>query len=544
MAIQFTQASDRVHYTGALPAPGAGFTLCAWVKPAADPDTWQSIVRMALGGSSAAILATDATGTAVAYVTPTGTATSGFNLAAGQWAFVAIRGAAGAGTAIGSVPGGALVAGSAAVLNAGAPDMITIGGRSDADATEPFLGAVAHVRLATTLLTDAELLAERRSTVPLHPTIVGAGGSWWPLADATDLADQISGRNLVAGTTAAATTTGPPIGAVSAAVALGASGSGGKLAVGAPSTPLALSAVAVDGDKHASGLAAAALPAGASAAGTKQATGIGAAPLGIGASATGQAVEGGVPSAFTSEVLCAPWATVSDIPADRRPLVSDDEWAVLLTVASEELWALSGEQWRGAGCSATAVLSGLPTAGTGSWPYGPGRCCWAPADGTAWSWDSSYRPAEFAPYAVLLPHTEVTGVTSVLVDGVAFDAWRLEGSWLERTDGHSWSTCGTLRVTYTYGFPPPSGAVRSAVVLAVEMALATADPGACRLPKATSTVTRQGVSITLPGRGELLDKGRTGLPSVDRWLRTVNPRGRPREADVWSPDLPRMTSSP
>jgi hypothetical protein len=37
---------------------------------------------------------------------------------------------------------------------------------------------------------------------------------------------------------------------------------------------------------------------------------------------------------------------------------------------------------------------------------------------------------------------------------------------------------------------------------------------------------------------QFLDKGRTGLLTVDLWLSAINPKSRTQRALIWSPDLP------
>lgn len=255
-------------------------------------------------------------------------------------------------------------------------------------------------------------------------------------------------------------------------------------------------------------------------------------------------------TAPSTPVLCAPWATFADVPDAQKPLATETEWNIQLTVASEILWALSGRQWSGAGCEASATLrSNPPTPGGPSWPYDPswGQCgCWLygtwldgvlyPARGSAWP------GVHVAPVAIQLPHSKVS-VTSVTVDGAPFAAWRItRAGWLERTDGRPWQTCDDSTVIdYTYGEPPPIGGVRAALALAAE--LIQADQPGCRLPARVTSVSRQGLSYEVFNTGDLFPDGRTGLPEVDLWLASVNPQRRARRSTVWSPDLPRTVKT-
>jgi hypothetical protein len=249
-----------------------------------------------------------------------------------------------------------------------------------------------------------------------------------------------------------------------------------------------------------------------------------------------------------TDLLCSPWATPADVPEEHVDLVSAAEWGNILLWASEILWALSGRQWSGGseGCEAVAELRACPPApGTRSWPFeGAGECCsWWPASGYPWHFGASYIRRSVRAFAVQLPHDEVVSVESVTVGGVAFTAWRLEGCWLERTDCRDWTQCGGLEVvvSYTWGRTPPGGGVRSVMTLAVEAAKQKAGDSTCRLPRRVISVTRQGVSMSLIDPMRFLKDGGTGLPDVDLWISSVNPRHRSSRASMWSPDLPRTT---
>lgn len=246
-------------------------------------------------------------------------------------------------------------------------------------------------------------------------------------------------------------------------------------------------------------------------------------------------------------VLCAPWATFADVPPDLRGDTPEAEWEVQLLVASEILWALSGRQWTGGGCTNTVTLrSTPPTPGGGTWPYESswGSCaCW-----TYGTWVASMLyPAgggwlgeHVAPIAVQLPHGRIDPASvEVTIDGNPFAAWRVSrAGWLERMDGRSWNVCDDVTsIAYEYGEAPPEGGVRAVIALAAE--LVQADQPGCRLPSRVTSISRQGVSYEVFNTGELFPNGRTGLPEIDLWLVSVNPHGRPGRATVWSPDLPR-----
>jgi hypothetical protein len=145
------------------------------------------------------------------------------------------------------------------------------------------------------------------------------------------------------------------------------------------------------------------------------------------------------------------------------------------------------------------------------------------------------------PDAIRLPRSPISEILSVTVDGVALAANEYQlarNGWLRRV-GDVWDTCAGLTViTYSFGEPPPAGGRDAAAALAVELAKDQYGLDGCRLPKRTTSVARQGVTITMADPAEFLKNGKTGIMSVDLWLSAVNPQARPRRGGVWSPDVP------
>jgi hypothetical protein len=250
-----------------------------------------------------------------------------------------------------------------------------------------------------------------------------------------------------------------------------------------------------------------------------------------------------------SQILCGAWATPDDVPEQWRGEEADDQWASYLLQASEILYKLSGEQWAGVGCSYTAELRGRPPEqGSGAYPYyrqwglspsGPGYWWWNSMVGFAWF--PQYMGLLANPYAVKLPHDQVTAIEQVTINGEIFSSWRLSpGGWLERTDGDRWSKVfdDTL-IQYTYGEAAPESGVAACVELAHELNLFSCGSADCRLPERVTSVSRQGVSIAVVDPMDFFKIGRTGLYKVDLWLSAINPASRPRRARVFSPDIPR-----
>jgi hypothetical protein len=252
--------------------------------------------------------------------------------------------------------------------------------------------------------------------------------------------------------------------------------------------------------------------------------------------------------ATRSVVLCSAWATLADVPEQYQSLVDEPTWERLLMQASEILWALSGRRWYGAGCEETATLRSVPpTAGRGTWPYDPswGACgCWASG---AWIDDVLYPPLAHTgwhdtPIAIHLPRSPITAVTAVVEDGITLDpsAYRLtRAGWLERLDGRGWAVCFDVTdVTYQFGEPPPEGGVQSVVLLAVQLALDLVGDNRCRLPARVTSITRQGISMSMIDPMDFLPEGKTGFYLVDLWLSAVNPQHRPDRGRVFSLDIP------
>jgi hypothetical protein len=269
-----------------------------------------------------------------------------------------------------------------------------------------------------------------------------------------------------------------------------------------------------------------------------------------------------VPPAQASEILCGPWAAPSDIPEKWRANASDNQWLVTLDLAAEVLYALTGHRWRGVGCSDRMVLRSRPAAmGQGDWPYLDAFACdcWAVAPGygsvttyaDAWLFNAAWRGLHPTPMAVEL-EADAMAITRVeLADGTDLDpaAYRLSKSgWAERIDGQGWSLCGATGPTilhYDKGQNPPGGGISACVNLAIEFVRSWCGDANCALPRNTTQVTRQGVSITMDTSAFLKER-RTGVPIVDLWVEAVNPRRkdgtRPiRQGSVWSPDIPTGT---
>lgn len=244
---------------------------------------------------------------------------------------------------------------------------------------------------------------------------------------------------------------------------------------------------------------------------------------------------------MTTPQGCSAWAGLEDLPVSAASLHAPAVWCSYLSLATDVLWAASGRRWRGSGGTAEAIIGESPPGlgqPTEQGAAAPCTCTVADLTRSPWSWRNGHRE----PVRVRLPHPDVTAVSAVSLGGAAFDAWRLDGAWLTRTDGLGWPVCGgTGTVSYAYGIDPPVSGKLAVVEFATELGIAAAPDCdmECRLPARVRSVSRQGLSFEILDSFEFLDKGMTGLLSVDMWIKSQNPRGRPQRGRVWSPDVAR-----
>jgi len=147
----------------------------------------------------------------------------------------------------------------------------------------------------------------------------------------------------------------------------------------------------------------------------------------------------------------------------------------------------------------------------------------------------------------------VNSIISVVQDGELVDpaTYRVDnGTWLVRTHDQSTSDCWTLRqdfnlntgpntliVSYLQGMPVPAALQRAGGELACEWAKACTG-AACRLPQRVTSISRQGVTVSLADVDDLLERGLTGVPTVDNVIHAFNPYRLQSRMQVLSPDIP------
>lgn len=145
----------------------------------------------------------------------------------------------------------------------------------------------------------------------------------------------------------------------------------------------------------------------------------------------------------------------------------------------------------------------------------------------------------------------VDSIVKVVIDGETLDAsaYRLMyGNVLVRADRSGWplqqdllaadDEVGAFAITYKYGDAVPAGGQAAAGKLACQLAKAYCGSKDCQLPERVQTISRQGVTVGIADAFEGLERGRTGIWSIDAWIESVT--RRKSFAGVRSPDLPRQ----
>jgi hypothetical protein len=187
----------------------------------------------------------------------------------------------------------------------------------------------------------------------------------------------------------------------------------------------------------------------------------------------------------------------------------------------------------------------------GTWlPYifnGLWRNCWCGCNGGVGCCTCRARCQVYIP-------GPVNSIISVDVDGTTVDpaTYRVDnGQWLVRTttpgvDDQCWpfwqdydlnpGVEHTFVVNYLQGIPPPAALKRAAGELACEYAKACLGQP-CRLPTNATSIARQGVTISMTDVGALLEKGLTGVVTVDQVIVALNPFALKAPMRIASPDL-------
>lgn len=118
------------------------------------------------------------------------------------------------------------------------------------------------------------------------------------------------------------------------------------------------------------------------------------------------------------------------------------------------------------------------------------------------------------------------------------DYYLAEHSTLYGTPNTSWNPAN-VEVTYTYGTPPPPMGRAAARLFAIELIKYYEGDETCALPQRVTSVNRQGVSYTVLDQQDFIEEGKTGIYTIDLFLKTANPDKARARSRVFTPDVPR-----
>jgi hypothetical protein len=236
------------------------------------------------------------------------------------------------------------------------------------------------------------------------------------------------------------------------------------------------------------------------------------------------------------------------------------------TYAKMILWAATGRQY--GLCELTVRPCGRFCEGGdwGGWYY-DGLGTWVP-----YIWNGAWKNCycgNNGPGCTCSPDCQVylpgpvhsivsvqVGGESLVVTGGSSEVFVLDQQWLVRVDTDAcWPECGdqnkppgdvdAFEVVYLRGLPIPDALANAYAALACEYAKACLGLP-CRLPSRVSSISRQGVTISMVDVAELLRNGLTGLWEVDQVILALNPNGLKGRTRFYSPELeePRQVTFP
>lgn len=116
-------------------------------------------------------------------------------------------------------------------------------------------------------------------------------------------------------------------------------------------------------------------------------------------------------------------------------------------------------------------------------------------------------------------------------------------SWGRQSQVWICNSCGQLheriRLRYSFGSTVGAAAKRAVITMSRQMWLYEhPEAGECILPERVVSLNREGLSYSFIDPMNFLDIGRTGIPSVDIYLATVNPSKAKVPAAVYIPESP------
>lgn len=251
---------------------------------------------------------------------------------------------------------------------------------------------------------------------------------------------------------------------------------------------------------------------------------------------------------------CKPWAEPEDVrgcdPFDDIDKFPDTQIEDMLESASYVLYMASGQQF--AGCCSHTVRP-VYSSDCGCWSSGDDSLAEDRLHVAGGMPDLAGRRLGRGRRSILLGSSPVVNIAKVTIDGVVLPSneYRIdESKYLTRlrdSEGraHVWpgwqdmtlptTEDGTFEVQFVAGQAPPQAGVIAARALARELLLSSCNSDQCQLDRRVQSLTRQGITIQLPGLVDVIKEGRTGISEVDLFLWASNPNGLRRRARVLTP---------
>lgn len=129
----------------------------------------------------------------------------------------------------------------------------------------------------------------------------------------------------------------------------------------------------------------------------------------------------------------------------------------------------------------------------------------------------------------------LSGAPAVISLAGEWEANQCYTDFCDPDDLESYSSGAGWWIEYIYGRPVPLMGHLAANALACEFLYSCFEPGKCTLPAGTSSVSRQGVTVSVTDAASFFDSGLTGIAMADRFIRLYNPYGLRDSAWVASP---------
>lgn len=226
--------------------------------------------------------------------------------------------------------------------------------------------------------------------------------------------------------------------------------------------------------------------------------------------------------------MAVEWVTSADLSSPAEPLAED-----AASAASWILYRLSGQRYPGIRY-------------TTEW-YGYDHVnCWCSsnpeADFSLRAHDIVTLPTQQTQTQLRLRHKPVQSIINVtdatgVLDESLFDL--VNDAYLIKSDRSGWDFSSGIEVKYKYGTPPPPMGRNAAIRLGNELLSLYTNSSSCQLPERVTSVSRQGMSMTILDPQDFINEGRTGIYEIDMFLAVANPSGAKKRAKVFSPDKPR-----